>query len=422
MIELGREQFKGKTVLAVYQHIIHTQPTNEALCEPISIDYAKSLRMMLQYAPHTEHLKADAWEVLAQYCCIHVNLQLGIEEEADPQAEQDKVGELEVRGLRRGSLSPAPRASPSGGNPPTPAHSFESSARLRVAHSARLTHVSEELLTCLRCLLSTPNAPILEHAQMISTTLLGFLKSQQTPTRAHQNVFSSLNYLLNVVTANDLGMTTNICSDIVPNIGRLWETKSPGLREEMIITFMHCQPHIGVGIRVSPNDSQLKVAVENLYETLCAEYIARSEREILQLDHVTFPSPSSSSRNNNPLCLRAMALINFDRDPRLEQTWMVLALIATMVDMLDISGATNKPQSDKTPKRQRIYDLSADMMRYVRSANTPRKFLALQVIPFLADIKGIDEVEFPSIIQDLSGACSDDNPNIIAWALIAIGR
>jgi len=62
------------------------------------------------------------------------------------------------------------------------------------------------------------------------------------------------------------------------------------------------------------------------------------------------------------------------------------------------------------------------MMRYVRSVNAPRKFLALQVISFLADIKGIDEEEFPSIMQDLNGACSDDNPTIIAWALIAIGR
>lgn len=411
---------------AVYRHIMDTLPANEELCEPISIDYTKSLRMILQYAPHTEHLMAEAWEALAKYCCDHVNKQLGIVEEADgeEEEEEDEARELEVRSSRRGSRASVPRDSltSSSGRRNPAAQAFESTGRLPMAFTARLTHVSEELLMCLQYLLSAPNAPILPNVQMLSTTLLGFLKSQQTSTRAHQHVFSSINHVLNVVTANDLGITTKICNDIVPIISRLWDTKSPGLRDEMIVTFMHCQPHIRVEIRVTPKENPLRVAVENLFESLCSEYIARSDREILQLDYVVFPSPASASHSTSPLRLRAVALTNIDHDPRLEQTWMVPSLIATMVEMLDISGSTSKKTADGAPKRQRIYDRSAEMMRYVRSMNAPRKFLALQVMSFLADINGIDEEEFPSIIQDLNGACSDDNPLIIAWALIAIGR
>jgi len=161
---------------------------------------------------------------------------------------------------------------------------------------------------CLQSLLSAPNAPILPNVQMISTTLLGFLKSQQTSTRAHQHVFSSLNHVLNVVTGNDLGMASRICNNIIPIINRLWDTKSPRLRDEMIVAFMHCQPHIRIGIRVSPKDNPLSTAVENLFESLCNEYITRSDREILQLDHVVFPSPASTSHNTSPLPPRIIAL------------------------------------------------------------------------------------------------------------------
>jgi hypothetical protein len=123
-----------------------------------------------------------------------------------------------------------------------------------------------------------------------------------------------------------------------------------------------------------------------------------------------------------------MALRTNVQNARAEQIWMIPSLIAMVVEMLDASGNSGRHSHKKgetegnRPKRQRMYDRFGELMRFVRSNNTPRKLLALQVITFLADLKGINEQEFPSIVQDLLEACSDDNSAITAWALTSIGR
>ncbi|KAF8249613.1 hypothetical protein K440DRAFT_203298 [Wilcoxina mikolae CBS 423.85] len=416
-VELGVEHLKVKTVRAVYNHIIDILPSGEKLCEPLSVDYVKALRVLFQYAPHTEHLLSDEWAVLAEFCCTNVKSQLGLpdekEEEEEPEVEaEDRSPHVRETVLLRESSSTS-RRSAAGGS--------------QQQFTARLTHESEQLLLCLRNLLAAPNAPILAHIQMICDTLLGFLRSQRTYTRAHQHVFSSLNFVLNVVTTNNLALVNKVSVEIVPIINRLWDTKTPGLKDEMIISLIHCHPHIRARIRRTEG-RVLRTSIENLFEDLCSEYIARSDREILQLDDVTFPSPTGRPDSEVPLSLRAIALRTNVQNARAEQMWMIPSLIAMVVEMLDASSDSGRRSRKKgetegnRPKRQRMYDRFGELMRFVRSNNTPRKLLALQVITFLADLKGINEQEFPSIVQDLLEACSDDNPAITAWALTSIGR
>jgi len=416
-VELGVEYLKVKTVRAVYNHIIDILPSGEGLCSPLSVDYVKALRVLFQYAPHTEHLLSDEWEVLVEFCCTNVKSKLGLPDEE----EEEEESEMEVEGrssrgretmlLREGSS--ASRRSAAGGS--------------QRQFTAKLTHESVQLLMCLRNLLAAPNAPILTNVQLICNTLLGFLRSQHTYHEAHQHVFSSLNFVLNVVTANDIALVNKVSDEVVPIVSRLWDTKTPSLKDEMIISLIHCHPHIRARIR-STDGRVLRTSVEDLFENLCSEYIARSDREILQLDDVTFPSPTGKPDPEIPLSLRSIALRTNVQNARAEQIWMIPSLIAMIVEMLDASGDSgrrsrkNSETEGNRTKRQRMYDRFGEMMRFVRSNNTPRKLLALQVITFLADLKGINEHEFPSIVQDLLEACSDDNSAITAWAFTSIGR
>jgi ataxia telangiectasia mutated family protein len=416
-VELGVKILKIKTVRVVYKHIMDILPIGHRMCEPISMDYVKALRVLFQYAPHTEHLLSDEWEALANFCCTHVRTQLGLSSEGEENdTEMMEVEDRNPRGkgpmlVRESSTSS--RRSTGGSGPQYQA-------------TARLSHESEELLLCLRGLLASPNAPVLANIKPVCDALLGFLRSQRTYTRAHQHVFSSLNFVLSVATTNDLTIVSRVSQEILPIINRLWDTKSPGFKDEMMISLIHCQPHIRAIIR-SPEGRALRTSVENIFETLCTEYISRSDREMLQLDDVSFPADIGQTTAIAPLSLRTISLKTNAQHSRAEQTWMIPSLLALVVEMLDVSGSSNRRMRgnndlDGTRKRQRMYDHSSEMMRFARSSNTSRKLLALQVISFLGDLGGINEQEFSSIMQDLQEACSDDNSAVTGWALIAMGR
>jgi ataxia telangiectasia mutated family protein len=415
-VELGVKRLKIKTVQSVYKHILDILPVGHAISGPLSVDYFKALRVLFQYAPHTEHLSSEEWETLAIFCCAQIESQLGLpdtDEEGDVEMVEVEDRNPGARGsiLIRGD-SNSSRSTVGGGS--------------QLPATVRLGHESEELLMCLRYLLASPNAPVRENAKRICSTFLGFLRSQPTYTRAHQHVFSSLNYVLNVATTNDLALVYRVSEAILPVICRLWDTRSSGLKDEMIISLIHCQPHIRARIRCSEG-SALRKSVEDLFDTLWSEYISRSDREMLQLDDLSFPSVIGEPVTMAPLSTRAISLRTNTQHPRAEQTWMVPNILASMVEMLDVSSDSNRrlpedSELDGTRKRQRMYRESSEIMRFARSNNIPRKLLALQVVSFLADLKGIDEEEFPSIMQDFQEACSDDNSAITGWALIAMGR
>ncbi|KAA8892921.1 hypothetical protein FN846DRAFT_923968 [Sphaerosporella brunnea] len=415
-VELGVKHLKVKTVRAVYQHILDILPVGRAMCEPISTDYLKALRVLLQYAPHTEHLLPDEWEALAGFCCAHVKAQLGFSGENDEGDVQ--MVEVEDRNPRsRGSMLVRENS--------TPSRRFAGGSGSHLQPTVRLSHESEELLLCLRSLLATSNAPVLGNIKPVCDVLLGFLRSQSTYTRAHQHVFVSLNYVLNVATTNDLKIVSRVSEEIISIVSRLWDTKSPGFKDEMIISLMHCQPYIRATIRASTGHA-LRMDVETLFETLCNEYISRSDREMLQLEDLSFPISTEQPPTAAPLSLRAISLRPNTQYSRSEQAWMIPYLLALLVEMLDLSGDLNKRSPEDshpagTRKRQRMYDRASEMMRFARSNMTPRKLLALQVMSFLADLKGVNEDDFPSIMQDLQEICSDDNSAITGWALVAMG-
>jgi ataxia telangiectasia mutated family protein len=421
-VELGVQRLKIKTVRAVYNHIIDTLPCGEGdtFCEPISIDYVKALRVLFGYPPHTEHLAGD-WEIVAKFCCTHVGSQLGLVDRSDIHEEGDGIEEVGEEMSRMTEARSKDSISTRTGSL-TSRRSMTSTSQ---HHVARLSHESEELLMCLHHLLSAPNAPILLNAEMICETLLGFLRSQPSLTRAHQYVFSSLNYVLNVLTTNDIELVSRVSDEILPAISMIWETKMPGLKDEMVISLVYCLPYIRARLG-NPEMQSLRSSVENLFDNICNEYISRSDREILQLDDVEFPSPLRKFPSQDPLSLPVISLRTNPQNFRTEQIWMVPSLIAMMIEMLDASNPDKlikvNNENDNRLKRLRMYNRFEEIMRLARSTNASHRLLALQVIPFLANSGGINQEKFSFIIQDLYEACTDDNHAITGWALVAIGR
>lgn len=413
-VDAGLSVIKAKTAKALFNHILDTLPTSGGtLCEPLSLDYIRSLASCLGYATHAEHLLPDEWTKITIFCIKHLRMQAGLPDEEEPpaggsQAPRNEAGRVLLRNDSSNSRMSASQLAP------------------------RLSHESEELVVCLRNLLATSNAPILEVIDPACRMLLGFLDLQSTFSRAQQSAFSSLNSILATITTNSIEWVAKISDAIVPLVTRLWDTKAPGLKDELIISLVYCLPHIKQRLE-DKVDPRLRDNLDKLLDTLCSEYRDRPERDVLQLDDISFQS--SNEESLGALSVKSMYL-GQSQEFRMEQGWATLNTIAQLIDILDgsdISKAPRRsrrhsrnPSGDEPPRKrqQTSHTQFGALLRTIRSSREAisHRLLALQVVPFLCELGGVDEEYFGSIIQDLYEACLDGAPTIVSWALIAIAR
>ncbi|KAG0641565.1 telomere-length maintenance and DNA damage repair-domain-containing protein, partial [Tuber brumale] len=370
-VEQGVVHIRSKTFKALSKHVIDILPQGDGLCEPISLDYIKALRTCLACSPHAEHIDKKEWATLARFCCTHVESQLGLLT-GDPESADEgaSTGSRNVRLSLSRETSLASRRSqpPSQGVP-------------------RLNHDSEELMLCLEILLKTPNAPIVEHDEIVARTILGFLTSQPTVTRAHPPAFTALNSVLEVITTNNISLTAKVAQGIVPVLAKLWDSKQPTFREQMMITLIYILPQIRTIISEGRSGT-LRRKVEALSEVLFVECSGRADRDQLQLDDLVFPDPLKAfDAEITPLGLQGFCLRKGNQ--RAEMNWIVPQLMATVVNILDRSGgdpagSNGKALEGERNKRLKVSKNFEELMRNARSMITSRKLCALQTLPFLA--------------------------------------
>src|SRR5436309_9622019 len=83
-IEISVNILRYKTVKAIVHHIVQTLPVGGgAFYEPLALDYIRSLKLLLSYPPHAEHLNRDDWSELTRFCCLGLESQLGLTQEND---------------------------------------------------------------------------------------------------------------------------------------------------------------------------------------------------------------------------------------------------------------------------------------------------------------------------------------------------
>ncbi|KAI5811100.1 hypothetical protein DFH27DRAFT_8872 [Peziza echinospora] len=443
-IDHGVKILRVKSVRNLTQHIIDVLPhQDEGLFQPISMDYVRSLRTILEHSPHIEHLSQKEWIELVRFCCQGMSSDLGLPSENFDTESGERS--------RAASRAPVSR------------NSSSMSWTSLVVHNPRLKSETEELMLCLQLLLQIPNAPIMSLVQAdlalssdekteipLSHSIMNFLKSQPNLTSAHLAAFSSLNSFLATVSTNNIVIARKIAEGLPAVITKLWESKSAfALKEQMLISLIYSFPHLRSHIEDATSGPQgnlnaIRTNLENLLTSLVNEYTtgtSRMTREQLQLDEIEFPDPSLPvSLNRHPLSLKAFSL-RPDESTRSEQMWMVLQLIARLILLLDESlhqdssvelvdgvseseGRAKRRQS----KRRKVVRKCDDILHQASSSVPKSKLVALQIIPFLLEERcearknALGDTEWLRVMTDLSLVISEDNTTSSSWAMLGIAN
>lgn len=397
-VDVFWRNLRTKSVRAIIDHITDTLPTpGEALWEPLSVDYAKSLAALLRYPPHVEHLGDDDWEQLMTFCLR----SLGLQEDEDSQHSR--------RNGRRSTLDDYVDAGSGRSTPLTPSLTI----RERPVGDKS---VIEEVLICIQLLTASSNAPVQGFAEKILRGLAEFVKSTPIAGSAHQAAFNSINTVVTKVLFDQSALVRVFLLDLIPVIRRLWATKHIGLKDELLVTISLCIIFLGDSARREPSEF-LADLVEGLMNTLYSEYTKRPEKEILQLDELTFCQ--------GDLTQLAKPIIR----PRLgnaksEHNWTVIWAMASLLQLAeDITLRLSAPQTQhEVPnKRQRLTSATDDILRDSFSSSGLKKLCALQLVPFV--IRGCIDLDSKSLLLErLIPNINDDNASVSSWTMVAIAR
>ncbi|KAI9775556.1 MAG: Serine/threonine-protein kinase tel1 [Geoglossum umbratile] len=408
-VEVGVKRLKYRTVIALTDHIVQTLPTaGEGYCEPLSLDYIKALRTLLEHQPHVEHFLKDEWISVVEFCCEGTTLH-GHGRVVQGISSKDQSMPAQPVPPNRGSSSKLAI------RPPTN----------RATNNLQSKANTEELVFCLQQLVSAPNAPVLEKAQTVFTAVLRFLSSSSAVSRAHQAAFAALNSVLARTRTDYISLTEGVLREAIPLMSHLWTSKSSSLKDEMIITLIYGKSHIN-RMMLDGNSENDRAHVESLLEALKSDYSRRLDREQLSLDDISLLKQGDPACEHTPLRLRSCCLRN--GSIRSEQSWMVPQLISLLILSLDVSESqprmTRTVSAEASHKRQRTTQLSgghfSELLRETKSPHVGTRICALQALVFALEERNLAEAGLKSTINQLVACVSDDSTAIASWALLAI--
>lgn len=419
-VEMGVKKLRFKTVKALVEHITQTLPmSNKGYCEPLLIGYFKSLRTVLEYPPHSEHLSGVEWLNVIEFC----NETLHDLNDASGGSYTNMMnGSSVVTSFRsRHGRSPTPGT--------VADHGRKASNRgSQRAAEVNLRSIAEDLVLCIKHLVSASNAPILGHAptlghaQATLANLCGLLATLSSPGLELQTVFESINSIVARIMTDDISLMLQTMRTLLPNIRRLWDIKSPTLKDHLLISLLYGEVYFSRLVSTDETGDSTN-DLSRLLQVFRQEYSKRPEREQLQLEDLDLPDhPLGSER---PSSMKAFELRS--AASRAEQPWTLLYISASIILVLSADDSARGKSVEANivenpPKRRKLNKPINEILADAKSTDVQRKLFALQVLTFVFDRIVVDVESLKHYLEPLLQCLSDDNANIVSWALLVLTR
>lgn len=389
---------EAKSVRALFEHTVaHLSPDmRKELVDLLRLDYVKCIRIVLEYPPHREHLSPGDWQALMEFCCNYVSDEF----KEDP---------------RKSPL-------PSNGRTDSPSVSRSTSSLRSVIHSqARLRSDTEEVIMCIHLLLLSPNAAISGFGEAIGSTLIKFLTAHRNITRAHHPALSAFAHLFQYLIGNDINQTSQFCEDILPIVARMWSSKLPNIREQLILILTFITPHIKKDLK-KPTSTHLRGLLDQLIEIMLEDIRSRHDRDCLMMEDVEFEYDEGASSPSHPLSLGLLRLKETVNTKK-ELLWAVPMTLGNLMNLLDTNQMQvdgSQGQHEYTGKRRRISQYFDEIVRGLRSETSTSALPLLQLIPFILNGRKVARDKINAILTHLLRLCSNDDRVLAAWAMISI--
>lgn len=418
--EAGVCSMKFKVANAILNHVMQMLLlASGEFCNPLALDYAKCMRIVLGYQPHVEHLnqpisstnKSNGWNIVANFCntCVqYVTSSVAEEEDSNVLGASMSV-RLSMRSSRSLVRDPA------------------GSQETRTLNR----QLAEEMLACLHHLGAAPNAPVLKTAHDLTWTLIDFLRVTPTSARSHQAAFSAMSNILHRTRTEDIGFTQGIVLHVVQAIRRLWPTASSTTREDMLRTLLLLRPYLFRSID-QIDGAGFQSELRSLVQIIQVEYTKDSGREQLALGEIRLEISSITS-NRNTVATHLLSLqhsSDHTNRKRTEFNWALVSILATMhhailwqpsvgtANQLEQQQPTLNPQ--RPNKRQRVQDGFDDLLSNVTHGQIPGRICALQVLLFLSEQRQFPLPQLSRCIDRLSTTCIEEAGGISSWSLLAV--
>ncbi|EED22945.1 phosphotidylinositol kinase Tel1, putative [Talaromyces stipitatus ATCC 10500] len=397
-LEVSVAVLRTKTVHAIIDHIVQTltQP-GDGLWDLLAIDYIKGLRLLLEYPAHVEHLTESDWVDAITFClsCLKSN--------------ENEGTQLSVRSSH---VSLTDAATDTEGGRRTPSRAI--STRNVVSSSSQVNRsISDEAVVCIQLLTATPTAPLQDVVRQLMSELLIYLSSSTSANGSQ--ALKAINNLLDRVICDQCALVKELLPDIIPVIRRLWMTKLPAVKDEVLVTMMLCMDLLRSNSRALFAQDSLQ-PLEDLVETLELEYTKRPEKDYLQIDDLVF---YQNDANLKQVYLFGPRLGN----PRSEQNWTLIWTISSLIGILDktLNHMSNSAEDELAPnKRPRLSSRTDDVLRDCLASTGPRKGYCLQLLSFLGRRMSVEDKV--SLLSRLAVSIVDDNPFTSNWTLLVISN
>lgn len=397
-VELGVGKVTSKTANALIDHVVETLPVVEdAYCLPLTDDFIKILKIILEHPAHVEHLRDRKWRTLADFLIQGLS-QYTLDEEIPSS----------------GTTASTPSQRSRNGHITSFRTSQSSGARATRRESGRS---AEYLFSCLDLLTSATNAPVTSKAALIFEFVIRFLNSSISSGSLHQVAFKCLNNVLARAATENSKLAQKILLETIPTIRRLWSSKNLLLRDEMLITLVLSKDIVMALPSTNPGDD-VASSLSNLSETVATEYSRRNERDVLQLDEILFVRENGRQvMSLDSFCVRA-------EHTRGTFNWATLCVIAFLALTVDrFHQVAHKLRANETPSKRRKMEKGVDdVFRQSLSASPMNKLRALQTIPFLMDESPAASDSFINLMARFNDQILDEDPAIASWTMVAISR
>lgn len=267
----------------------------------IALDYAKTLKCILSFRPHLEHLQDDIWEDLV---ALAFNVVLGepprgpLDQDVDSVSESGEavsahIGRVEDEDEEDEDELPVPKKRKRGNPRPGPSQGPSSKAKFNHGGS-KATSVSleqVEFASVLSILLGYSGAPILvaerSHLpQSILVRMERFLMLYPTDSSLLYDYLPTLSSVLDHLALNYVKDTQRFARNTWDILIGLWNTKDKGLREHLIVVIRALMPYLTAdfGLKSFRDSYDQAAALWKLYNTLEGETDNRRGVETLALD------------------------------------------------------------------------------------------------------------------------------------------